>query len=334
MEEVPCIISDDLTEAQVKAFRIADNKVSEFAVWDEELLQLEMEQLADMDFDLSFTGFDMDELEALLETEEEVDVKEDEYEVELPEEPKAKLGDIYQLGRHRLMCGDSTSQEDVARLMNGNKADLLVTDPPYNVAYQGGTDEQLTIMNDSMGNDEFKAFLVNAFQCSYDSLKEGASFYVWYASREHINFESALNEVGLQVRQQLIWNKNALVLGRQDYHWKHEPCLYGWKEGKTHNWYSDRGQTTVLDFDKPNRNGEHPTMKPLDLIGYQIGNSSKRSDIVLDVFGGSGSTLMACEQLGRTCYTMELDPKYVDVIIERYETFTGEKAEKLNVEVA
>lgn len=207
------------------------------------------------------------------------------------------------------------------------QAKLLVTDPPYNVDYQGGTEEKLKIMNDSMEDELFREFLSSSFNASKDYLESGASFYIWYASKEHINFEKALNDAGLRVRQQLVWVKNNLVLGRHDYHYKHEPCLYGWKDGASHNWYSDRKQTTVLEFDKPMRNGLHPTMKPVELIGYLINNSSKKGDVVLDVFGGSGTTLMACEQSERKCRMMELDPKYCDVIIKRWESMTGRKAE-------
>lgn len=237
--------------------------------------------------------------------------------------------------------------------------DLWLTDPPYNVAYEGGTKEKLKIANDNMESSEFYQFLLDAFSAVYGILKEGASFYVWFASREHINFESALNAVNLEVRQELIWNKNALVLGRQDYQWKHEPCLYGWKEGAAHYFSGGRKQTTVyeddldkmkkedlkqmikeifasslpttvIDENKPTRNGEHPTMKPLKLIGKLIANSSRKGEAVLDTFGGSGSTMMAAEQLGRRCYMMELDPHYCDVIIARWEKLTGKKAEKIN----
>lgn len=209
------------------------------------------------------------------------------------------------------------------------QVDLVITDPPYNVAYQGGTNDKLTILNDDMKSDEFNLFLTSAFNNIKEALKNGGAFYIWYASREHINFETALNNADLEVRQQLIWVKNSLVIGRQDYQWKHEPCLYGWKSGASHKWYSDRKQTTILEFDKPLRNGEHPTMKPVALISYLINNSSRKNDIVLDTFGGSGSTLIACEQLDRNCYTMELDPKYCDVIIKRWENLTGLKAEKI-----
>lgn len=206
------------------------------------------------------------------------------------------------------------------------KVDLLITDPPYNVDYEGKTEDALTIENDSMSNDDFREFLFLAFNAADSVMKEGAAFYIWHADSEGYNFRGACFDNGWQVRQCLIWNKNCMVMGRQDYQWKHEPCLYGWKSGAAHSWYNDRSQTTVMDFNKPSRNGEHPTMKPVELFAYQINNSSKEHDVVLDIFGGSGTTLIACEQLNRSCYTMELDPKYCDVIIKRWENLTGEKA--------
>jgi site-specific DNA-methyltransferase (adenine-specific) len=317
INEVPCLVADDLTEEQIKAFRLADNKVAEIATWDFEKLDLE---LSTLELDMELFGFE------IIEDEEPVEATEDDYEVEVPEEPKAKYGDVYQLGKHRLMCGDSTSIDDVEKLMNGAKVDLLITDPPYNVNYEGATKDKLTIMNDKMDNDNFRQFLLDAFTCADNVMKDGAAFYIWHADSEGYNFRGACFDVGWTVRQCLIWNKNSLVLGRQDYHWKHEPCLYGWKDGASHNWYGDRKQTTVLDFDRPSRNAEHPTMKPIPLFDYQIQNNTKKGDIVLDLFGGSGTTLMACEQSGRTCYINELDPKYVDVIINRWEQFTGQKA--------
>lgn len=334
LNEVPIIKVTDLTPKQERGFRIADNKVSEYSEWDMDVLTAELEQLQEMDFDLSLTGFDMDELDSLLETEEEPEVTEDEYEVELPSEPKAKVGDIYQLGRHRLICGDSTDKATIERLMDGVKADLYLTDPPYNVNYQGGTKDKLTIQNDNMEDSQFYQFLYDAFSTADNVMKKGAVFYIWHADSEGYNFRKACRDVGWEMRQCLIWNKNAMVLGRQDYHWKHEPCLYGWKSGASHLWASDRKQTTVLDFDKPTRNGEHPTMKPVKLFDYQIQNNTKQEDVVLDTFGGSGTTLIACEQNNRISYTCELDPKYIDVIIDRWEQLTGEKAVLLNVEVA
>lgn len=333
-EEVECIRLDHLSEEERRAYTLAHNKLTMNTGWDMDVLTKELEQLQDMDFDLSLTGFEMDELDSLLETEEEPEVTEDDYEVELPEEPKAKLGDIYQLGRHRLICGDSTDKATIERLMNGSKADLYITDPPYNVAYQGKTKDSLTIKNDSMEDSQFYQFLYDAFLTADNVMKKGAVFYIWHADSEGYNFRKACRDVGWEMKQCLIWNKNTMVMGRQDYHWKHEPCLYGWKSGASHLWASDRKQTTVLDFDKPTRNAEHPTMKPIKLFDYQIQNNTKHEDIVLDTFAGSGTTLIACEQNNRICYSCELDPKYVDVIIDRWEQLTGEKAEKINVEVA
>ncbi|HAZ2751669.1 TPA: ParB N-terminal domain-containing protein [Enterococcus faecalis] len=327
LKEVPTIIADDLTPEQIKAFRLADNKVGEIATWDEELLNAELDELADLDLDFDMTefGFDLPDIEG-----EEVEVIEDEFEEELPAEPISKLGDIYQLGRHRLMCGDSTNSLEVEKLMGNKKADLLITDPPYNVAYEGKGKEALTIKNDSKETNEFHSFLYEAFSAAINNMKLGSSFYVWYASSEVVNFHTALEEAGFLVKQELIWNKNSMVLSRQDYHWKHEPCLYGWASGGSHSWYSDRKQTTILNFDRPTVNKEHPTMKPVALFDYQIKNSSKQGDCVLDLFGGSGTTLIACEQNEREAYLMELDPRYVDVIIARWEAFTGEVAVKIS----
>lgn len=234
---------------------------------------------------------------------------------EAPEEAKSERGKIYKLGDHLLMCGDSTDKNDVQALMGDQLADLVLTDPPYNVNYEGGTG--LKIENDNKSDADFHDFLVNAFLCMNMAMKSGASFYIWHADSEGYNFRSACREAGWQVRECLIWNKNSLVLGRQDYQWKHEPCLYGWKEG-THQWYADRKQTTVIDMDRPKKSAEHPTMKPVGLFGYQIKNSTKSGDIVLDLFGGSGTTVIACEQLKRRAFTMELDPKYCDVIRKRW----------------
>ena len=320
LETVPCHYALDLTNEQVKKLRLLDNKLNE-SEWDFDLLKLDAKGLDFSEYSLDW-GFDEEDEETVVE-------KDDVPEVNEKEPPITQVGDIWKLGNHRLMCGDSTNPHTVEKLMGGGMADLLVTDPPYNVEYEGKTEEALTIENDAMSSEEFRSFLTKAFKCAFDNIKQGAAFYVWYASREHINFESALNDVGLTVREQLIWVKNSLVLSRQDYHWRHEPCLYGWKEGAAHKWYSDRTQTTVLQFNRPTQNREHPTMKPIDLIAYLVNNSSKKNDIVLDLFGGSGSTLIACEQLGRKCYTMELDERYCDVIIKRWETLTGKKAVKL-----
>lgn len=325
IEEVPVIVADDLTEDQIKAFRIADNKVAELADWDEELLLAELDMI---EMDMGQFNIDMSELDLDDSSEE---VVEDEFDDTPPEEPQAKYGDIYQLGRHRLMCGDSTSVEDVKKLVGGGViVDMLLTDPPYNISYEGKTEDALTIQNDSMDDESFRQFLTNAFFAADNVMKKGAVFYIWHASTEGYNFLGACRDVGWRVRECLIWNKNQMVVGRQDYQWKHEPCLYGWKDGASHLWASDRKQTTVLDFDKPQRNGVHPTMKPIALFDYQIKNNTKGNDIVLDLFGGSGTTIMACEQNGRRGYSMELDPRYVDVIIKRWEDFTGEKAVKIS----
>ncbi|HES9305315.1 TPA: ParB N-terminal domain-containing protein [Streptococcus pyogenes] len=325
LEAVPVIVADDLSEEQIKAFRLADNKVGEIAVWDLDLLNEELNDI--LDLDMSAFGFDvLDNLDDLIEDEKDLD----DFTGTVPDEPKSKLGDIYQLGSHKLMCGDSTNGADVKKLMNGELADLLLTDPPYNVAYEGKTKDSLTIKNDSMDNDSFRQFLVNAFSSANEVMKPGAVFYIWHADSEGYNFRGACFDIGWTVRQCLIWNKNSMVLGRQDYHWKHEPCLYGWKDGAGHLWASDRKQTTVIDYEKPQRNGVHPTMKPVGLFDYQIKNNTKGSDIVLDLFGGSGTTLIACESNGRHARLMEYDPKYVDVIIKRWEELTGESVIQLN----
>lgn len=318
--EAPIIRLDHLSEEQRKAYTLAHNKSAE-SEWDFEILSDELKSIVDIDM-MDF-GFDLS-LE-----DEEYEVIEDEV-PEIPVEPKAKYGDIYQLGNHRLMCGDATVLEDVRTLMNDNKADLLLTDPPYNVDYEGKTKDSLKIKNDNMGDNQFKQFLTDSFSNANEVMKEGASFYIWHADSEGYNFRSACKDVSWKVRQCLIWNKNTMVMGRQDYQWKHEPCLYGWKDGASHNWYSDRKQTTVLEFNKPSKSELHPTMKPLDLFAYQMKNSTAKGDIVLDLFGGSGTTLMVSEQLDRNAYVMELDPRYVDAIINRWETMTGSKGVLLN----
>ena len=321
-KECECVRKVGMTEEQKRKYRLLDNKTNELAEWDMDLLKDELDGLDFLDFDFGFDIADESAPQAI--------VEDDAPEVDNQAEPITKLGDIWQLGRHRLMCGDSTNAENVARLMGGQKADLLLTDPPYNVAYEGKTKDALKIKNDNLSSDAFFEFLVDAFSAGASAIKEGASYYVWFANREHCNFENALVKSGLEVRQELIWKKNSMVLGRQDYQWKHEPCLYGWKEGASHNWYNDRCQTTILEFDRPVKNKDHPTMKPVALFAYQIQNSTKKGDIVLDLFGGSGTTIIACEQTGRSGYCMELDPKYCDVIIKRFENLTGTKAKKIN----
>lgn len=321
----------DLPIDKEKALNIALNKIS--GQWDDDKLA---ELLIDLDaLSLELIGFDESEIQEIInhydiQLDMETEVLEDEYEVILPDEPKSKVGDIYQLGNHRLMCGDSTDAIQIEKLMNGEKADILITDPPYNVNYEGKTEDALTIQNDNKTSLEFYEFLKSAFDMVASNLSKGASFYVWYASSEVVNFVTALVDSGFLVKQELIWCKNTFVLGRQDYHWQHEPCLYGWKSDGSHKWRGDRKQTTVLEFDKPLANKDHPTMKPVPLFDYQIKNSSRKGDKVLDIFGGSGTTMIVCEQNGRQAYLMELDPRYVDVIVNRWEEFTGKKAIKIN----
>ena len=360
MEKVPVIRLDHMSNEQRKAYALAHNKTAELSSWLDEVLQEEIDSITD--FDMGDFGFEPEEIEV---NPEEIEEDDFDIEEELPEEPKAQLGDIYRLGNHRLICGDSTDSETIAALMDGEEADLLVTDPPYNVAYEGKTKDALTIQNDSMDDASFRQFLIDAFKAADNAMKPGAAFYIWHADSEGFNFRMACREVGWPVKQCLIWNKNTMVLGRQDYQWKHEPCLYGWKEGAAHFFvddrrnttviddakqldikkmkkeemqkllediFSDKVSTTVLNEAKPSASRIHPTMKPLKLIARNIKNSSKTGWKVLDIFGGSGSTLMACEQLGRHCYTCELDPKYIDAIIERWENFTGCKAELLHRE--
>lgn len=333
LKEVPAIRLDNLTPQQIKALRIADNQLALNAGWDFELLEMELAELESEDFDLNLVGFDSsfldDILSGVLTADEDADDSEPDTDDETPEPPSqpiSVLGDLWLLGRHRLLCGDSTSIDAVEKLADGAVVDLLVTDPPYNVAYEGKTEDALTIQNDDMSDAEFRQFLRDVYSAADSVMRPGAAFYILHADSEGYNFRGAAHDVGWQVRQCLIWNKNTMVLGRQDYHWKHEPCLYGWKDGAAHYWGSDRKQTTVLEFNKPLRNGEHPTMKPVDLIEYQVMNSSKRGDVVLDLFGGSGTTLIACENTGRSSLLMELDPKYVDVIVNRWQNLTGKQA--------
>lgn len=338
LEQVPTIELSGLTEAQKRAYILADNQLALQAGWDEELLKIEIGELEkELDFDHTILGFTADDLSRFLDSDPLGDDSEDDGEEEVvnddppdpPKEAKTKPGDIYILGSHRLMCGDATSIADVARLAGitqGGGARLLLTDPPYNVGYVGKTKESLTIENDKQDDGNFLSFLVRAFRAANGIMLPGAVFYIWFASASSQSFRTACAAVNWKVSEELIWNKSHMVLGRHDYHYKHEPCLYGWKEGAAHAWYSDRSQTTVLDFDRPTKNLEHPTMKPVDLFAYLIRNSSKPGDVVLDVFGGSGTTLIACEQTGRTCLMMELDPIYCDVIVERWQALTGLKA--------
>jgi len=306
------------------------------AGWDNEMLKVELSDLAAQDFDLSLTGFEAGEIADFLADPNEGLTDEDAV-PEVPTVPVTVDGDVWLLGRHRLMCGDSTSIDAVERLCDGQLVDMWLTDPPYNVAL--GFDETpeqakkrnrrtdgLTVKNDKMDNDDFRQFLRDSYSAADACMKAGAVFYIWHADSEGYNFRGAASDIGWKVRQCLIWRKSSLVMGRQDYHWMHEPCLYGWKEGAGHLWASDRKQTTIFDFGKPSRNGEHPTMKPVELFEYQMLNNTKGSDTVLDSFGGSGTTAIACEKHGRMARLMELDPKYCDVIIKRWQEFTGQAA--------
>jgi len=326
LDKVPTLDCSDMTESQKKAYIIADNKLAMNAGWDTAMLSIEMKDLEDEGFDLTLLGFDDKELNALLQPEIVEGLTDEDAVPDTPLEPKTKLGDVYILGNHRLMCGDSCSVTDMDKLVNDRQVDMWLTDPPYNVAYEGKTKDALTIQNDSMSDDGFRQFLRDAYVTADIVMKAGAVFYIWHADSEGYNFRGAAHDAGWKVRQCLIWKKSTMVMGRQDYHWKHEPCLYGWKEGAGHLWATDRKQTTILEFDKPNRNKEHPTMKPVELFEYQMLNNTKGGDIVLDSFGGSGTTMIAAEKHGRHAYLMELSPAYCDVIVKRWEDFTGKKA--------
>jgi len=329
LKQVPISVIDNLSEEQINAYRIADNRTAEESEWDNELLKMEIKELEAKDFKLDLLGFNDEQLNNILFEEKQGLTDEDEV-PEAPEEPITKPSDIWQLGNHRIICGDSTLPETYQKLLADKKVDLYLTDPPYNVAYVGKTKDALTIQNDKQTDDQFQEFLKNAFTNSTEYLKLGGSFYIWHSDSEGLLFRLAVNDANLKLRQTLIWSKNTMVMGRQDYQWQHEPCLYGWKEGASHTWYSDRKQTTILNFERPTSSKLHPTMKPVKLISYLINNSTKQEDIVLDSFLGSGSTLIACEKLQRICYGIELDPKYCDVIIKRWENFTGKKAELEN----
>jgi DNA modification methylase len=277
---------------------------------------------------------------------EKIEAVDDGYEEDLPEEPKTKPGDIYDLGRHRLICGSATIYNDIEKVLGSELIDLVITDPPYNVAYKGGTKEKLTIKNDDLSNEEFESLLRDFYVNAFVFMKEGAGIYVFHADSEGERFRRFFREANLKMTQCLIWLKNSLVLGRQDYQWQHEPVLfggkeysdhdpvlYGWKEGEKHRWYNNRKQTTLLKFDRPQRNAEHPTMKPIPLIGYLINNSSKNDDLIFDFFLGSGTTLMAAEQLNRRCFGCELDPKYCDVIVDRYRKYKLQRNEPCDIKL-
>lgn len=322
--EVPCVFVDYLTEAQKKAYIIADNRMAMDAGWDEELLRVEIEALQGEDFDVLLTGFDEKELSDLFKDGSDSEAKDDDFDLTAALEKAAfvERGDIWTVGRHRLMCGDATNADDVAALMDGKKANLILTDPPYGVSFKSSSG--LTIQNDSMKDEDFYNFLLSAFKCMADHLEKGGAAYVFHADTEGLNFRRAFVDAGFHLAGCCIWVKDSLVLGRSDYQWQHEPVLYGFMQNGKHPWFSDRKQTTIWNFAKPKRNANHPTSKPLDLLGYPIGNSTQENAIVIDTFGGSGSTLMACEQMNRVCCTMELDEKYASVILRRYVDDTGD----------
>lgn len=352
MREIPCVREDHLTEEQCRAYRLKANRLAELAAWDRELLASELKELEGLGFEMEGLGFSWEELRIP----EPVEAQEDDFAPSIPEVPRAKRGELYQLGRHRLMCGDAASREDISVLMAGRQADLFLTDPPYNVDYTGATKDALKLLNDEFEHqEEFTQFLTQAFSAGKAVLAPGGSFYIWHPDGlQALAFRQACAASGLTVRQCLVWVKQTSTLGRQDYQWQHEPCLhgqtdpeetilnegqrhgedhlaclYGWKDGRAHLWTSDRRQTTVLYFDKPMRSADHPTMKPVRLFAYQICNSTRPGAVVLDPFAGSGTTLAACEQTGRSARLMELDPRYVDVILARWEKMTGQRAERI-----
>lgn len=317
IKEVPCVLVDYLTEAQKKAYIIADNRFALDAGWDEELLKIEIEALQAEAFDIGLTGFDDNEIMDLF-GKDESEIEDDDFDLSkaLEEAAFVEKGDIWTVGRHTLMCGDATSKVDVAKLMGDKKANLILTDPPYGISFKSSSG--LTIQNDSMKNDEFYDFLYQAFSCMVEHMEQGGAAYVFHADTEGLNFRKAFVDAGFHLAGVCIWVKNSLVLGRSDYQWQHEPVLYGFLKTGKHPWYADRKQTTIWNFDKPKRNENHPTSKPLDLLSYPITNSTQANAVVIDTFGGSGSTLMACEKTNRICYTMELDEKYASVILRRY----------------
>lgn len=315
LKKVPCVKENHLTETQKRAYIIADNKLSLNAGWDSELLAVELSELEGADFNLDLLGFDEVELSSIFDADK--DVNEDDFDVEkeLEEPCFSKTGDMWTLGKHRVICGDATKLETYKTLLEDTKVNLVVTDPPYNVNYEGAAGK---IKNDNMENDKFYQFLFNSFVNMEQAMADDASIYVFHADTEGLNFRKAFQDAGFYLSGCCIWKKPSLVLGRSPYQWQHEPCLYGWKKKGKHKWYAGRKETSVWEFEKSKKNADHPTMKPIALLAYPIKNSSMTNSLVLDPFAGSGSTLIACEQTGRVCYAIELDEKYCDVIVKRY----------------
>ena len=322
IEQVPCVFVDHLTEAQKKAYILADNRFALDAGWDEDMLRVEMEALQGMDFDISLTGFDEAEIADLFAADDN-EAQEDDFDEDaaLQAEPFVKTGDLWLLGKHRLLCADSTKPEDVKRLMDGKKANVCITDPPYACNYTGGTG--MKIMNDNLKGEEFYQFLLSAFKNAYENLADGAAIYIFHSDAEKVNFYNAVVAAGFHYSTTCIWVKQSLVLGRFDYQMRHEPVIYAFKDTVKHKFYGDRKQTTVWEFDRPSKSKLHPTTKPLPLVAYPMKNSSLVNSIVLDLFGGSGSTLMAAEQMDRTAYLMELDPVYASAIVRRFVAYRG-----------
>lgn len=331
LTEIPCVFAEHLTEAQKKAYILADNRLALSAGWDEELLALEFADLKDLGFDLGLTGFDEKEIDKLF-ADPGGEVADDDFDLTASLEQAAFVlpGDVWTLGRHRLICGDATDADTVRKLMDGRKANLVLTDPPYNVDFQGSSG--LKIKNDKMAADKFYGFLLSAFTNLAENLEGGGSAYIFHADTEGENFRRAFREAGFHLSGTCIWVKDSFVMGRSPYQWQHEPILYGWLKTGTHKWYAGRGEATIWNFAKPKRNSDHPTSKPLDLLAYPIRNSSQANGIVLDTFGGSGSTLIACEQADRICNMLELDEKYASVILRRYAEFKGNSGEDITCE--
>jgi DNA modification methylase len=316
MSEVPCVFVEHLTDAQKKAYILADNRLAMNAGWDDELLALELGELKESDFDLELMGFDPKEIEKLFATDAEANEDEFDVDAELDKPTFSKQGDIWTLGNHRVICGDSTKPETYAALMQGKSANLIVTDPPYGIDYKGTAGK---IKNDKFDSDQgLYDFLFAAFSNMADSLATDGAAYVVHADSKGLAFRKAFDEAGFKLAGACIWAKNTFTLGHSDYQWCHEPCLYGWKKTGKHNWYGDRKQSTIWHCDKPSRSEKHPTMKPIPLLAVPIANSTQTNGVVLEPFAGSGSTLICCEQLGRICFGIELDEKFVDVIVNRY----------------